>query len=226
MLAAWNDLPEWIKNDEVKEYYQILYRKRIQLCLKRIFDMAASLILLLILWPFMIIIAVAIIFDSKGGALYRQERVTQNGRIFRIHKFRTMVNDADKKGTNVTVGNDSRITGVGAFLRRYRLDELPQLIDVVCGDMTFVGTRPEAVKYVKRYTPEMMATLLLPAGITSEASIRFKDEAKMLEGVGDADEVYVRKVLPLKMKYNLESIRKFSLLSDLKIMIRTVMEVM
>ena len=225
MLTAWKDLPEWMKDDAVKDYYRILYAKRMQLCVKRMFDLVTAALLIVILSPVMIGVSVGILLDSRGGVLYRQERVTRTGKRFRIHKFRTMVQNADKIGTHVTVGEDPRITKMGAFLRRYRLDELPQLIDVINGDMTFVGTRPEAVKYVDRYTPEMKATLLLPAGITSEASICFKDEAEMLEGVEDVDEVYVTKLLPMKMKYNLDSIRKFSLYREFMTMIKTVLAV-
>lgn len=223
MLTSWEELPEWMKTDSVRQYYEMLDSKRIQLSLKRLFDLVVSCILFLFFSPFMLIISIAIIVDSRGGILYRQDRVTQNGKIFRIHKFRTMVANADRIGSQVTVGNDTRITHVGAFLRKYRLDELPQLIDVMFGDMTFVGTRPEAVRYVKKYTPEMLATLLLPAGITSEASIRFRDEAEMLSKGENPDEVYITQILPIKMKYNLDSVRHFSLINDIMTMIRTLL---
>ena len=173
----------------------------------------------------MLIIAIMIKLDSSGPVFYRQERVTQYGRKFRIHKFRTMVADADKIGTAVTVGNDSRITKVGAKIRDYRIDELPQLIDVLVGDMSFVGTRPEAVKYVRKYTKEMRATLLLPAGITSEASIRYKDEAKLLDEADDVDRTYVEKIIPQKMKYNLKSIKKFCVKREIVTMFRTILAV-
>ena len=174
----------------------------------------------------MIIISIWIKIDSKGPVFYRQERVTTNGEHFKIHKFRTMVSNADKIGTQVTVDNDSRITNVGSKLRRVRLDELPQLIDVLQGTMSFVGTRPEAVKYVKQYKPEYMATLLMPAGITSEASIRYKDEDKPLKKADDVDKAYVENVLPGKMKYNLESIKKFSFWGEIVTMFRTVLAVL
>ena len=178
-------------------------------------------------WLFpMAIIAVWIKLDSKGPIFYRQERITTYGKHFKIHKFRTMVNNADKIGTTVTVGNDSRITKIGKKLRGCRLDELPQVLDLISGNMSFVGTRPEAVKYVKKYKPEYMATLLLPAGITSEASIRYKDEAKLLDSANDVDNVYVEKVLPGKMRYNLESIKKFSFCGDIATMFRTVFAVL
>lgn len=222
ILKKWDDLPDFMKCDEVREYYQILQKKKYSLILKRIFDFVCASIMLLILAIPMLVIAVLIKLDSPGPVFYRQERVTQYGRKFRIHKFRTMVANADQIGTAVTVGNDSRITRVGAKIRDYRIDELPQLIDVLVGDMSFVGTRPEAVKYVKKYTREMRATLLLPAGITSEASIRYKDEADLLDGAKDVDKVYVEQVLPEKMKWNLNSIKKFSPFLELEIMVKTI----
>ena len=222
MLKQWDDLPDFMRVDEVRPYWDILDKKRGQLILKRAFDLIVSLILLVILAIPMGVIAVLIKRDSEGPVFYRQERVTTYGRHFRIHKFRTMVSNADKIGTAVTVGNDSRITKVGAKLRGYRLDELPQLFDVIKGDMSFVGTRPEAVKYVELYKPEYYATLLMPAGITSEASIRYKDEDKLLNAADNVDEVYVNQVLPEKMKWNLESIRRFRFLREILTMFRTV----
>ena len=174
----------------------------------------------------MIIIALLIKTDSPGPVFYRQERVTAYGKVFRIHKFRTMVTDAEKRGTAVTVSGDPRITSIGRKLRKLRLDEIPQLFDVLAGDMSFVGTRPEAVRYVERYRPEYYATLLLPAGITSEASIRFKDEEKMLSLAGDVDKVYVEEILPQKMVYNLEAVSDFSLLAELRTMLKTVIAVL
>lgn len=225
MLKKWDDLPEWMQTSEVKEYYDVLSKRKGSLLLKRIFDLVASVIALIVFSPFMIIIAIIISLDSPGGVFYRQVRITSYGQEFRIHKFRTMVADADKIGSQVTVDNDSRITKVGAFLRKYRLDELPQLLDIVAGTMSLVGSRPEVPKYVKLYTNEMNATLLLPAGVTSEASIRYKDEAKLLDKADDVDKVYVEKVLPGKMKFNLESIRKFSFLGEIMTMFRTVLAV-
>lgn len=222
ILKKWDDLPEFMKCDEVKVYYDILSRKKGSLVLKRIFDIVVGGILLILLSIPMLIIAVMIKMDSKGPVFYRQERVTRYGKKFRIHKFRTMVNNADKIGSSVTVGGDLRITRVGSRIRDYRLDELPQVFDVLKGNMSFVGTRPEATKYVEKYSNEMLATLLLPAGITSEASIRYKDEAKLLDAADDVDYVYVETVLPEKMKYNLESIRKFNFVSDIITMLWTV----
>ena len=224
-LRKWEDLPDFMKCDEVKEYYDILSKKKVSLALKRTFDVIVAVIMLVLLAIPMVIISVLIKLDSPGPVFYRQERITAYGKRFRIHKFRTMVNNADKIGSAVTVGNDSRITKMGSKLRNLRIDELPQLIDVLIGDMSFVGTRPEAAKYVKKYTKEMYATLLLPAGITSDASIRYKDEAKLLDAADDVDRVYVEEVLPEKMNINLKSIRDFSFFKDVAIMIRTVFAV-
>ena len=226
MLRKWEDLPAFMQTPEVRPYWDILNKKRGQLALKRAFDVTAGTALLLLLCPPMAVIAVMIKKDSDGPVFYRQERVTSYGRHFRIHKFRTMVSNADKIGAAVTVGNDSRITKVGAKLRGLRLDELPQVIDVIKGDMSFVGTRPEAVKYVEKYKPEYYATLLMPAGITSEASIRYKNEDKLLSVADDVDEVYLNDVLPDKMAWNLKSLKEFSFAGELATMIRTVAAVL
>ena len=225
MLREWDKLPENMRTEAVRPYYEQLKKKKVSLALKRIFDVIASFIMLVILSPVLIIISIWIVTDSKGGVFYRQERVTQYGKIFKIFKFRTMVANADQIGTQVTVSNDSRVTKVGEKLRKYRLDELPQLINIILGDMTLVGTRPESTHYVKKYTPEMYATLLLPAGVTSEASIKYKDEAELLDKAEDIDNIYIYIILPEKMKYNLESIKKFSFLRDLGTMIKTVLAV-
>lgn len=224
MLQKWEELPEWMKNREVKEYYDVIARRRISLKLKRVFDILAAGILLGVLAVPMAVVAACIVIDSPGGAVYRQKRVTACGKKFMICKFRTMTADAHKRGIQLTVEDDSRITGIGRVLRKYRLDELPQLFHVLEGTMTFVGTRPEVPEYVRAYTKEMRATLLLPAGITSEASIRYKDEAKLLGGKAgaQADRIYREEVLPAKMKYNLESLKAFSVGNDMVTMVRTV----
>ena len=224
-LRKWEDLPRFMQCEEVKEYYDILAKKKLSLKLKRAFDVVAGVGILIVTAIPMLIISIKIATESSGGVLYRQERITRYGKKFRIHKFRTMVANADKIGSAVTISGDSRITPTGAFLRKYRLDELPQVLDVLAGNMSFVGTRPEATKYVKKYTKEMRATLLMPAGITSEASIRYKDEAELLDAADDVDKVYVEKVLPEKMKYNLESIKKFSFLGEIVTMIKTIFAV-
>lgn len=223
-MRKWENLPESIKNDKVKEYYDLLCKKKFSLLLKRIFDISVSGILLLLLLPVFILIAVAIKLDSPGTVFYRQTRITRYGEKFRIFKFRTMVSDADK-GLKLTVANDSRITRVGAFLRKYKLDELGQLIDVFRGKMSFVGTRPEVEKYVVSYTDEMYATLLLPAGITSEASVYYRDESSLLEAAENPEEVYVNRILPDKMSYNLKAIKDFSFFGEIKIIIMTVLSV-
>jgi len=226
MLRNWDELPDFMKTPEVRPYWEILNKKRGQLVAKHVFDLVVAIVLLIILAIPMAVISIWIKLDSKGPVLYRQERVTTYGKHFRIHKFRTMVSNADKIGTTVTVGQDPRITRVGSKLRHLRLDELPQVFDVINGDMSFVGTRPEAVKYVEKYEPEYNASLLMPAGITSEASIRYKDEDKLLNGADDVDEVYVSQVLPEKMKWNLESIRRFRFLREILTMFRTVAAVL
>ena len=226
ILRRWEDLPSFMKTDEVRPYWEILWKKRRHLAVKRAFDLITAWILLFIAAIPMIVIAVMINLDSKGPVMYRQERITTYGKKFRIHKFRTMVDNADSVGTAVTVSNDNRITRVGALLRGLRLDELPQLIDVIEGTMSFVGTRPEASKYVRKYRPEFFATLLTPAGITSEASIRYKDEYKLLSASEDVDKTYIEQVLPGKMVWNLNSIERFSFLRELLTMIRTVLAVL
>lgn len=228
MLRKWEELPTFMQTEEVRPYYEKLSRKWFSLLVKRIFDFAVSSVMLVILSPALLVLAVMIKKDSEGPVFYRQERITQYGRKFRIYKFRTMVINADKIGSLVTVGEDPRITKMGKKLRGCRLDELPQLINIWKGEMTFVGTRPEVEKYVKKYTPEMMATLLLPAGVTSEASIQYKDEDKLLADVSgeDADRVYVEKILPEKMKWNLVEIKKFGFFREIGTMVKTVVAVM
>ncbi len=226
ILKKWDELPEQLKTEQVRPYYDILSRKRTSLVLKRIFDVFCSGIMLLILSPVFVLLAIAIKLDSSGPVFYRQVRITQYGKEFKIFKFRTMVNNADKIGTQVTVSGDSRVTRVGKFIRGCRLDEISQLIDIFRGTMTFVGTRPEVPKYVAAYTDEMMATLLLPAGVTSEASILYKDESELLDKADNADEVYINEVLPAKMKYNLDAIKKFSFLGDIKTIFSTVFAVL
>ena len=211
-LRNWDDLPRFMQCEEVREYYDILVKKKLSLKLKRAFDVVAGVCVLIVTVIPMLIIAIKVAVESPGGVFYRQERITTYGKKFRIHKFRTMVANADKIGSTVTVSGDSRITPTGAFLRKYRLDELPQVFDVLSGNMSFVGTRPEATKYVKKYKPEYYATLLLPAGITSETSIRYKDEAQLLDVAEDVDRV--------------QYIRKFSFLGEINTMLRTCFAVL
>ena len=216
-LVKWEALPAAMQTPQVREYYDILSKKRGSLFCKRLFDIGVSAVMLVILSPVFLVLAVVIKLDSPGPVFYRQVRLTQYGKPFRIFKFRTMVQGADK-GSQVTVGGDSRITRVGRVIRKCRLDEIGQLLDVFRGTMTFVGTRPEVPKYAASYTPEMMATFLLPAGVTSLTSIYYKDEERLLNGAEDSDRVYVEKILPGKMRYNLEGIRSFGFFKDIKIM--------
>ena len=229
-MRKWDELPKFMRTDEVKQYYDILIRHEKELRLKRYFDILLSMILLVILSPVMFVISIAIKLDSPGPVIYKQVRVTQYGKKFHILKFRTMVQNADKMGTQVTISQDSRLTRVGKVIRGCRIDEFPQLINVLRGEMSFVGTRPEVRKYVDRYTDEMMATLLMPAGVTSLASISFKDEddtlAIYLQNGKPLDDAYVNEVLPKKMNYNLSYLNECCFCFDIKIMIKTVMKVL
>lgn len=226
-LKKWDELPEFMKNDNVRKYYDILNHKRFSLLLKRIFDIIMSFLLCIILSPVLLIVSIWIKIDSPGPVFYRQERVTQYGRTFRIFKFRTMVVNADQIGSLVTTQNDSRITRVGEKIRKCRLDEIPQLFNILTGDMSFVGTRPEVKKYVDQYTDEMIATLLLPAGVTSLASINYKDEDEIIKKGTDLgksiDQTYIEDVLPEKMKCNLEYINTYNIFKDLLLCIKTVL---
>lgn len=226
MLRKWDDLPEFMRVPEVKPYYDNLKSKGLSIIAKRTFDFCVALVLAVILAIPMVIIAFWIKADSKGPVFYRQERVTTYGKHFRIHKFRTMVNNAEDIGTSVTIRGDSRVTRAGKKLRNLRLDELPQVFDVLAGNMSFVGTRPEVVKYVENYRPEYFATLLLPAGITSEASIRYKDEYELLSEAEDIDRVYMEDILPNKMLWNLDAVRNFGFFRDIRTMFRTVLAVL
>lgn len=226
LIKKWDKLPQNMQNEAVRPYYEKLRKKNFSLFCKRCFDFFVSSIMLIILSPLFLFLALAIKIDSKGPVFFRQERVTQYGKTFRIFKFRTMVNNADKIGSQVTVAGDARVTKIGKFIRKCRLDEVSQLIDVWRGTMSFVGTRPEVTKYVERYTDEMLATLLLPAGVTSEASIKFKNEDELLNGAENVDEVYVSAVLPQKMEYNLQSLKKYGFFRDIGTMFKTVFAVL
>lgn len=224
-MKSWEKLPKEMQLKEVKAYYDLLKKHKFALWMKRVFDIMVSGILLILTLPIFLLLSIIIKLDSPGPVMFRQIRVTTYGKEFRIFKFRTMVNNADKIGGQVTTKGDARVTRVGKLLRGCRLDELPQLVNIFCGDMTFVGTRPEVPKYVQCYTNEMKATLLLPAGVTSRTSIEYKDEDRLLENTENADEVYINQVLPEKMKYNLKALRNFSLLEDIKTMFATIFAV-
>ena len=226
MLRHWEKLPENMRVPEVRPYYDILNKRRFSIFLKRFTDYALAILLLIVFLIPMAIIAVAIKLDSEGPVMYRQERVTTYGKRFMIHKFRTMVSNAEQTGSSVTVNADRRITNVGKWLRRLHLDEIPQMFDILEGNMSFVGTRPEVVKYVDRYPPEYCATLLLPAGITSEASIRYKNESQLIDQADDVDRTYMEEVLPDKMYWNLKSLARFRFLREALTMVRTVLAVL
>lgn len=226
LVKSWGKLPQEMRTEAVYPYWKRLRKKNFSLFWKRVFDICVSAVMLLFLSPVFLVLAIAIKIDSKGPVFFRQTRVTQYGKNFRIFKFRTMVADAEKRGAQVTSKDDRRITRVGKFIRKCRLDEVSQLLDVFRGTMSFVGTRPEVPKYVARYTDEMKATLLLPAGVTSEASIRFKDEDALLEGAENVDDAYVERVLPEKMKYNLAALEKSGVFRDIGVMFRTVFAVL
>ncbi len=226
LLKKWADIPEFMKNDEVKRYYDMLSKKRCSLFVKRLFDIIMSFLLCILLSPVLLIIAIWIKIDSNGPIFYRQERITQYGRTFKIFKFRTMVVNADQIGALVTTQNDCRITRVGKKIRKCRLDEIPQVFNILLGDMSFVGTRPEVQKYVDVYTDEMKATLLLPAGVTSLASIHYKNEDEIIKQGTDngksVDQTYIENVLPEKMKFNLEYLNHFNIVKDVTLCMRTV----
>ena len=222
---SWQELPDDMRCEAIRPYYDILASKRRDLMIKSVFDRLMAAILLVVLSPIFLLLAVWIKLDSEGPVFFRQERVTQYGKSFRIYKFRTMVQNAEQLGTQVTSKDDMRVTSVGQALRKCRLDELPQLINILEGTMSFVGTRPEVPRYVAAYTDEMKATLLLPAGVTSVASIRYKDEDTLLDAADDVDNCYIHNVLPAKMEWNLRSLKEFSFIGELKVMVETVLAV-
>ena len=227
LLKDWEELPEFMRNEDVKVYYESLSKKKISLFFKRIFDIVMSLIMIIITSPLLILLSIWIKLDSKGPVFYRQARITQYGEIFHIYKFRTMIVNAYKLGTLVTTKNDVRITKVGNKIRKCRLDEIPQLFNVLRGEMSFVGTRPEVKRYVDSYTDEMKATLLLPAGITSVASVKFKNEEDVIELVKNkyrnTDELYISEILPKKMSYNLKYLINYRFYKDIYCCLITVL---
>ena len=229
-MRTEHQMPQFMKNHYTLEAVKVLEKKKVTLIFKRLFDICLSLILLVILSPVFLVLAICIKLEDGGPIFYRQQRITTYGRVFRIFKFRTMILNADKMGPLVTQDNDSRITKIGKKIRDFRLDEIAQLINVLIGDMTFVGTRPEVQKYVDAYSEEMMVTLLLPAGITSRSSIEFRNEAdkisKWIEQGFTADEAYIQKILPEKMRYNIDYISELSIAQDIKVMLQTVFAVL
>lgn len=224
-MIPWAQLPPAMRNEAVRPYYDAIKQKSGSLFIKRGFDVVVSGLLLVLLAPLLLVLTLWIRLDSDGQAIFRQERVTQYGRHFHILKFRTMVDNAENLGAQVTAGKDSRVTRIGKTLRDTRMDELPQLFNIFIGDMSFVGVRPEVPRYVAHYTDEMLATLLLPAGVTSTTSILYKDEGRLLEKAQDVEKVYIETVMPSKMVYNLKSIMEFSCKKDLEIMLQTLQAV-
>lgn len=224
MLREWSTLPDRMKNAEVKKYYDSLVQKKSSHILKRCFDIIMAGTGLVILVPLFIVVGVLIKSDTEGPVFFRQTRITRYYKEFRIFKFRTMT-VKQKQSLEVTSANDSRITKTGKWLRKSKIDELPQLINVLLGDMSFVGTRPEVPRYVEFYTNEMYATLLMPAGITSTASVEYRNEEHILSNVQDVEAVYRDTVLPSKMKYNLKDVESFSVINDLVIIIKTMIAI-
>ena len=193
--------------------------------LKRIFDIISSLFGLILLSPFMIIIAILIKLDSKGPIFFKQVRVTKNGREFKIFKYRTMRVGSDKY-SQITVGKDSRVTKVGDFLRKYKLDEIPQLINVLIGDMSLVGPRPEVPKYVALYTEEQREILKVRAGITDYASIEFSNENDILANETDPEKAYIEKIMPRKIELNKKYLSEISVMTDIKIILLTIKKIL
>lgn len=193
--------------------------------LKRIFDITLSLFGLIILLPFMLIIAILIKIDSKGPVFFKQIRVTKNGKEFKIFKYRTMKVGSDKY-SQITVGKDGRITKLGSFLRKYKLDEIPQLINVLIGDMSLVGPRPEVPKYVALYTDEQKEILKVRAGITDYASIEFSDENDLLASEEDPEKAYIEKIMSRKIELNKKYLSEISILTDIKIILLTIKKIL
>lgn len=207
------------------EIAAVLARRRPQLAAKRAMDIVISAAALCVLWPVLLLIALAIVVDDPGPVFYRQVRVGRGGRPFRIFKFRTMVVDADKKGLSITVGRDSRITRVGAFLRKTKLDELAQLLNVLCGQMSFVGPRPEVPRYVELYTPYQRQVLLVRPGITDYASIAYRNENDLLAGADDPERMYIETIMPDKIELNMKYLKEISPLTDIRLILKTVLAV-
>ncbi len=225
LLCSWHKLPPQMRNESVRFYYDILSQKKVQLLAKRLFDFILSSLMLVVLSPLFLIIPFAIKLDSMGPVFFMETRVTSNGKLFKIFKFRTMCENAEYLGAQVTSYNDKRVTKIGKFLRRYRLDEIPQLLNIINGDMSFVGTRPEVPRYVDKYTPEQYATLLLPAGVTSLCCIEFKDEEKLISESSDPDKTYVEEILPQKMILNLCEVKNFNLVRQFFTCIDTILAI-
>lgn len=225
-MVPFEKLPPEFHNPETRVYYDGLKKQRFHLFGKRMFDILVSMLILLAFSPVFLVLAIAIKVDSRGPVFYRQVRVGRYGVPFRIFKFRTMVQNADKIGLSLTTGGDNRITRMGRLIRKCRLDEISQLLNVLCGDMSLVGPRPEVPKYVEKYAPAYFATLLVRPGVTAESSIAFKDEDEILSSGGDPEIIYVEKILPSKSEMNLQYLRNITVWGDIRIMFRTVTAVL
>ena len=213
------------KNDRPMDIADVLARRKPQLIAKRAMDIVLSACALAVLWPLLLLIALAIWIDDPGPVFYRQVRVGRNGKTFRIFKFRSMVMDADKKGLAITVGRDSRITRVGAVLRKTKLDELTQLLNVFLGQMSFVGPRPEVPKYVELYTPYQRQVLLVRPGITDYASIAYRNENDLLAGAPNPEAMYIEQIMPDKIELNMKYLREISPLADIRLILKTIVAV-
>lgn len=193
--------------------------------LKRVFDIVASFCGIVILFPLIIIVSILIKITSKGPVLFKQVRVTKNGKLFKIYKFRTMRENSEGN-KQITVGKDNRITGIGHILRKTKLDELPQLFNVLKGEMSLVGPRPEVPKYVELYTDEQIEILKVPAGITDYASIYFSNESELLGEVENPEEFYIKKIMPYKIELNKKYINEIGIMTDIKIIILTILKIL
>lgn len=213
------------KNDRPMDIADVLARRKPQMIAKRTMDIVLSACALAVLWPLLLLIALAIWIDDPGPVFYRQVRVGRNGKTFRIFKFRSMVMDADKKGLAITVGRDSRITRVGAVLRKTKLDELAQLLNVFLGQMSFVGPRPEVPKYVELYTPYQRQVLLVRPGITDYASIAYRNENDLLAGAPNPEAMYIEQIMPDKIELNMKYLREISPLADIRLILKTIVAV-
>ena len=211
-----------MKNMDIEK---VLEQRKLQLFLKRAMDIVISGGALLVIWPVLLLIALAIKIDDPGPVFYRQVRVGRGCKTFRIFKFRTMVVDADKKGLQITVGRDNRITRMGALLRKTKLDELAQLINVFVGEMSFVGPRPEVPRYVDMYTPYQRQVLLVRPGITDYASIAYRNENDLLEGAEDPERMYIDVIMPDKIELNMKYLREISPLADIRLILSTIVAV-
>ncbi len=195
------------------------------LALKRLFDVVCSALGIFVLSPILLLIAVAVALDSRGGALFRQQRIGLHGQPFLILKFRTMVPLAERQGMQITVGADKRITRVGAFLRKTKLDELPQLFNVLVGDMSFVGPRPEVPKYVALYTDAQRVVLQVRPGITDIASIEYRKESELLAKSADPERTYIEEIMPEKLRLNMVYLQRITIANDLKIILKTLAKI-